>query len=61
MSLEAISILSFILFSLLCFTRIENNTDINKITYLFTLFFQAFLGFVYYLYKLSDRDNNARW
>ena len=56
-SIEAISILSFILFSLLCFTRIENNTDINKIAYLFTLFFQAFLGFVYYIFVLNFISN----
>jgi len=56
-SIEAISILSFILFALLCFTRIENNTDINKIVYLFTLFFQAFLGFVYYYFILNFTTN----
>ena len=56
-SIEAISILSFILFSLLCFTRIENNIDINKISYLFTLFFQAFLGFVYYIFVLNFISN----
>ena len=56
-SLEAISLLSFILFSLLCFTRIEINTDINKIVYLFALFFQAFLGFVYYIFVLSFISN----
>ena len=56
-SIEAISILSFILFSLLCFTRIENNTDINKIAYLFSLFFQAFLGFVYYIFVLNFISN----
>ena len=36
-SIEVISFLNFILFSLLCFTRIENKIDINKITYLFNL------------------------
>jgi len=56
-SIEAISILSFILFSLLCFTRIENNTDINKIAYLFTLFFQVVLGFVYYIFVLNFLSN----
>ena len=56
-SIEAISILSFILFCLLCFTRIENNTDINKIAYLFALFFQAFLGLVYYIFVLNFISN----
>ena len=56
-SIEAISILSFILFSLLCFTRIENNTNINKISYLFTLFFQAFIGLVYYFFVLNFLSN----
>ena len=53
-SIEAISILSFILFSLLCFTRIENNTDINKISYLFTLIFSGFfrVRLLYFCFKL---------
>ena len=56
-SIESISILSFILFSLLCFTRIENNTGINKISYLFTVFFQSFLSFVYYIFVLNFISN----
>ena len=56
-SIEAISFLSFILFSLLCFTRIEKNTDINKVVYLFSLFLQFFVGLLNYIYVLNFISN----
>ncbi len=56
-SIELISFLGFILFALLCFTRIENNTDINRLVYLFSLFFQTFLGLLNYIYKLNYISN----
>ena len=56
-SIEVISLLSFILFALLCFTRIENNTDINKVVYIFSLFFLATIGLIHYLFVLNNVSN----
>ena len=56
-SIEAISLLSFILFSLLCFTRIENNIDINKVVYLFSLAFLAIIGMFHYIFVLNFISN----
>ncbi len=51
--IELVSLLNFILFSLLCFTRIENNTDINKIVYLFNLLFLVIIGLIHYIFVLN--------
>ncbi len=56
-SIEAVSLLSFILFTLLCFTRIENNTDINKVVYLFSLAFLGIIGLFHYIFVLTYISN----
>ncbi len=56
-SIEVISFLGFLLFSLLCFTRIQNNTDIHRLVYLFNLFFLFIIGFLHYLYVLNHISN----
>ena len=56
-STEIITYLNFILFSLLCFTRIENKTDINKIIYLFNLFLMVSISFFHYIIFLNLTSN----
>lgn len=51
--IEVISILSLIMFSLLCFTKIENKLDINKITYLFSLVLLGIMSLFHYFFVLS--------
>jgi len=54
---ETISILSFILFSLTCFIRFQSNTDIEKIIYLFNLFFIVCINGFHYFFVLSYGNN----
>ncbi len=51
--IEIISIFSLIMFSLLCFTKIENKWDINKTAYLFSLIFLGVVSLLHYLFILS--------
>ena len=51
--IEIISILSLIMFSLLCFTRIENKWDINKFTYLLNLTLLGIMSLFHYFFILS--------
>ncbi len=56
-SIEIISFLGFLLYSLLCFTRIQTTIDIHRLVYLFNLFFLFVIGFVHYVYVLNHISN----
>ncbi len=56
-SLEIISFLGLILFSLLCFTRLQIIIDIHKLVYLFNLFFLLTISFFHYFYVLNYISN----
>lgn len=56
-AIEIISFLGLILFSLLCFSRIQISTDINRLVYLFNLFFLTVIAFFHYLFVLNYISN----
>ena len=55
--IEILSFLSFILFALTCFTRLDNNSDINKIVYIFNLFFLGIINLFHYFFVLNFVSN----
>ncbi len=56
--IEIVSFLCFILFALTCFTRLENSSDINKIVYIFNLFFLGIISLFHYFFVLNFVSNN---
>ncbi len=56
--IEFVSFFSLVLFSLMCFLKVDNNIDTNKLIYLFNLVYLSITSLFHYFYVLNFFSND---